>query len=99
MGGVRGGPQVSVLKGRIGHGTQEGEYRRGGSAELRFEALRVTAGHPGRDIQETVERQVWSLSPVGDPESYSQTYLHFISICFSKEGKLCSDSGILKAPP
>lgn len=99
MGGVRGDPQVSVSNGRIGHGTQEGEYRRRGSVELRFEELRVTVGHPGRDIQETVERQACTLSPVGDPESYSQRYLCFISICFSKEGKPCSDPGILKALP
>lgn len=65
MGGVRGDPQVSVLNGRIGPGTQEGEYRRRGSVELRFEELRVTAGHPGRDIRETWKDRFGASAPWG----------------------------------
>lgn len=70
-GGVKGDSQVSVLNGRIGHGTQERKCGRGGSgkeAELRFKELGVTVSHPHRGIQATVERRDWSFCPLGDPE-------------------------------
>lgn len=69
-GGVKGDSQVSVLNGRIGHGTQEREYGGEDQGRKPSSGLKswVTVSHPHRGIQVTVERRDWSFCPLGDPE-------------------------------